>query len=1291
VTTPRRPGRPRQEPIAIIGISALMPGSSEMGGFWRTVVEGRDLVTDVPRSHWLVSDYYDPDPAAPDKAYAHRGSFLDPVDFDPFAFGMPPSALPATDTSQTLTLVAARHLLDDVARCAPRGFDPERVSVILGAGPLELLTTMANRLQRPVWVKAMREAGLPEPQVDDICDRIAAHYVPWQEATLPGLLSNVVAGRVANRFDVHGSNYITDAACAGSLAALSSAINELSLRQADMVVTGGVDTLNDIVWYSSFSKTPALSPTGDCRPFSADSDGMVLGEGVVLFALKRLADAERDGDAVYAVIRGLGTSSDGRGTAVYAPLPEGQVRSLRRAYDAAGYSPATVELMEAHGTGTPAGDAAEVAALREVFGEAAPSPTAWCALGSIKSQFGHTKSTAGAAGLLKAVLALHHKVLPPTIKVARPNPRLGLADSPFHINTITRPWIRNSAHARRASVSSFGFGGTNFHVTAEEYTPRNGGRCPHRLNTAPAELVTPAADSLDGFLHKCRAMMTDERPLSLIARETQRELDASQDDLRLAVVAASADEMRRKVEQAAARIHADPRSWFSTPDGVHYGAGRPADQRVAFLFPGQGSQYVGMGADLAMHVPEVRQVWDRLADVQLGEPSLHRVVFPPPAFSDAERNGQVALLTATEWAQPAVAAHSMAMLPLLRTFGLRPSCAAGHSLGELTALHAAGAIDAEALLRLTRRRGELVRDAAREPGGMLAIQAPAEDVDRAIRAVGLADLWPANHNSPDQTVAAGSSRSIAILHRYLEGQGVRVRSLAVSTAFHSPLIEDAAGPLLDHVRGLSFARLEFAIYGNRDAAPYAADASDVAQRLVEQLVSPVLFADQIAAIYNSGIRTFVEVGPGSTLTGLVRANLRGREHTAVSLDRPGKNGLVALYDGLGALVARGVPLNLAPLWRDVASSASPEPPRSPATVQISGTNFGKAYPPAGGVKDLPPPNPEPVVGSWPGLCALNSSEGMTAMPQQGDQPNEQSPAQQQPVAQPVLADGGADWLQTVREIHRLAAETHASYQRSMADAQLAYLTAVDRSLSNGQGGSAPSPHGRPVVASNLDASLGDVAGDVRTGNGAGADGSGEPRPTGGMAAAVPMEPPPLAPPPDIFTTATFTPEMSTPETFTVEPDWPEPAEPTAAWSPHDQAAAVQNGWEPPTEPRPDVAPGSASHAEAPAVPPAPVTESPAGGSGPDRPDGLDRAGSAVADLTALTLQIVADKTGYPAEILRPEMHLQADLGIDSIKRVEVLSALRDHIEGLPTLDAAELGRLQTIGEIADRLVSEVGR
>ncbi|WP_275424002.1 beta-ketoacyl synthase N-terminal-like domain-containing protein, partial [Virgisporangium aurantiacum] len=478
-----------QEPVAIVGVAALLPGSPTVAEFWRAVVGGRDLMTDVPASRWLVEDHYDADPRAVDKTYGRRGAFLPDVEFDPLRYGIPPNNLSAIDTTQLLALVVAERVLAD---CTGRPVDPERVSVMVGASSLERMVEASARLQRPVWLRALREHGVPDDAARSICDQIAAHYVPWQEETFPGLLTNVVAGRIANRFDLRGVNHTTDAACASSLAAVYNGIAELRLGQSDLVVTGGVDTMNDVTMYTCFTRTPALSPTGDCRPFAADADGTMLGEGLVLFALKRLTDAERDGDRVYAVIRGVGASSDGRGAAIYAPVPDGQALALRRAYAAAGYGPETVELVEAHGTGTGAGDTAEFAALRAVFDASGRADRQWCALGSVKSQIGHTKSAAGAAGLLKAVLAVHHKVLPPTIKVDRPHPDLDVARSPFYLNTAARPWVRAAGtHPRRASVSSFGFGGTNFHCTIEEYP----GGVVRRMPAAPTEFVLLGAES----------------------------------------------------------------------------------------------------------------------------------------------------------------------------------------------------------------------------------------------------------------------------------------------------------------------------------------------------------------------------------------------------------------------------------------------------------------------------------------------------------------------------------------------------------------------------------------------------------------------------------------------------------------------------------------------------------------------------------------------------------------------------------------------------------------------------
>ena len=304
---------PRQPsiPIAIVGMSAIMPRAGDVDGFWRNIANGVNCISKVPQTHWLTCDYFDPDPRAPDKTYSDCGAFLDPVAFDPLEFGIPPAILPATDPVQLLALIATHDLLGDVAPGGLDKLDLSRTGIVLGtSSTTQLAMALVARTQSPIWRKAMREGGLAEEQVQAICERIAAHYPAWQESSFPGLLGNVVAGRVANRFNLGGMNCIVDAACASSLAAVAVSLDVLYLGNADMMITGGIDILNDPMMYMCFSKTPAMSPTGVCRPFADSADGTLMGEGVALVALKRLSDAERDGNAIYGVIRGLGASSD---------------------------------------------------------------------------------------------------------------------------------------------------------------------------------------------------------------------------------------------------------------------------------------------------------------------------------------------------------------------------------------------------------------------------------------------------------------------------------------------------------------------------------------------------------------------------------------------------------------------------------------------------------------------------------------------------------------------------------------------------------------------------------------------------------------------------------------------------------------------------------------------------------------------------------------------------------------------------------------------------------------------
>ncbi|WP_328708029.1 SDR family NAD(P)-dependent oxidoreductase [Streptomyces mesophilus] len=1210
----------------MVGVSSLLPGSTRTDGFWRDVMTGRDLMTDVPPTHWLPEDHYDPDPAAPDKTYARRGAFLDPVAYDPLAFGTPPNTLPATDTAQLLALVAAERVLADTGGKLSEA-ERERAGVMIGTCALKLLTHMAGRLERPVWHKALRASGFDEETARAACDRIAEHYVPWQEATFPGLLSNVVAGRIANRYDLHGTNCTMDAACASSLAALSAAVSELTLGRADLMLVGGVDTLNDPMMYLCFSKTPALSPTGDCRPFSDQADGTMLGEGLVMFALKRLADAERDGDRIYAVLRGIGTSSDGQGNAIYAPLSAGQARALRRTYEMAGYGPDTVELVEAHGTGTKAGDAAEFAALAEVFAASGRTDAQWCALGSVKSQIGHTKAAAGAAGLLKAVLALHHKVLPPTIKVDRPNPALGMAASPLYLNTAPRPWVRGPGHPRRASVSSFGFGGSNFHVTAEEYVPAEGtsdGRPAWRFRTAPTELVLLSAGSASALRQRAQELGGAGGHLPDVARRSQQEFRPT-DAARLAVVAADLDELAARLDQADAAIARDPEGEFSLPGGSHYSGRPPQPGRTAFVFSGQGSQYTGMGAEVALHVPQALGAWDEAAAWPVGGRPLHDVVFPRPGFTPADEKAQQSLLTATEWAQPALAVQCLALLRVLSALGLEPDCVAGHSFGELVALHTAGAFDAETLVRLARRRGELMRDAGERPGAMLAVTGPARRADRLLTLLDHEEIWAANHNSPQQTVLSGTTDAIAEAERHAADAGLEVHRLGTATAFHSPLIAPAAEPFRAFLDDLQITAPRIPVYGNADADLYPEDPTAVRGRLGEHLVSPVRFADEIEAMYAAGVRTFLEVGAGAVLTGLVGQILGDRPHLAVSLDHKGRSGITSLHEALGRLSVAGVPLNFQELWAPYAPPRpEPDEKRNAMTTQILGVNHGKPNPPARAELELPPPAAAQSAGAPAGNQPEPRREPAAEYQEPAPEyvPADSAPPSTVPAGYAPPAPVTPDWFSTFQETQRRTGEVHAAYTHAMAQSHIAFMRTAEASLTG------------------LTAVL-------------------------GGASSTPVSPLPV-------------PELSAPPEPVALPApriEPMPAPPvTHAYAAPEPGPYVTNGAAP--------APAAAPAPPAPMPPPEALTPAPEPPAQAPAPTSAPGEGQSLEDAL---LGIVADLTGYPTDMLNTTMDLESDLGVDSIKRVQMLSKARTALPDLPPVDPAELGRLRTLGEIAARL------
>ncbi len=1242
----------RHNPIAIIGMGSVFPQAHDLREYWHNIVNAVDCITDVPDSHWRIEDYYDPNPAAPDKTYSKRGGFLPYVDFDPMAFGLPPNILEVTDVSQMLGLVVAKMALSDAGYLNAAQDVRDRTGIVLGVGGgQKLIVPLSSRLQYPVWKRALLSSGISESDADHIIEKIKSAYVPWEENSFPGMLGNVIAGRIANRFDLGGINCVTDAACASSLSALKLALSELLEGRADMMITGGVDTDNSIVMYMNFSKTPAFTPGDIPRPFDAESDGMMVGEGVGMLVLKRLEDAVRDNDRIYAVIKGIGASSDGRFKSIYAPRGEGQEKALQRAYEDAGFSPATVGLFEAHGTGTVAGDATEVTtAIRYL--NANDERRQHIAIGSVKSQIGHTKAAAGAAGLIKASLALHHKVLPPTLNVSTPNPKYNITDSAFYINTSARPWVREGDTPRRAGVSAFGFGGTNFHVVLEEYSPdhQNAYRIDQSAQAIIFQAPTPTAiqQQVNQAIEDLRS---EDGPMAfhkLIAASHEAHIPASY--ARLGFVADSIADALAHLNAAAKLLqsHHDADEWHH-PRGIFYRrSSLQLKGRVVALFSGQGAQYLNMGRELTLNFPELRHSFQALDArmVRDGQPRLSDVVYPIPAFDDATRHSQEEAIQSTAYAQPAIGAISAGLYRLMTRAGFTADFTAGHSFGELSALWAAGVLEDDDYFELVKARGAAMAppaDPLFDAGTMIAVTGGVEAIKQQVEH--LDGVQVANHNSSEQVVLAGGQVAVKNAANVLTQQGYRVVPLSVSAAFHTPLVGHAQKPFAEKLQQVTFHLPQVPVYSNATAHPYPVDPAQMREMLAAHILNPVLFKDEIENLYSAGGYLFVEFGPRSVLTNLVKDILGDRPHIALSLNASRqKDSDRQFREAVVQLQVLGLDLRAVDPYFQVP--AAPEGGKPRMKVKINGAAFispktrdaheallNDGHQVAGGTQivekvvevekivekpierivEVPSATEAPVhanngsahdplsaIESTLNALRAHQEEVQRAQEQHQDSQAEyyriffELTRQQQSITDPQVAATVSQQMMRFHDHHAETLRLHEVYLREQSIHSQALLNLLREQY----------------------ASLGDNLG------------------KNGVSA---------------------------------------PAVPVASTIPVPVAAA-------PT----------------PAPPPVPVAAAPAAKSAPmPTPVVLTSAPAPAADgfvaqLSTAMLDIVADKTGYPADMLDLDMDMEADLGIDSIKRVEILGAMRDAFPQLPQFSPDELAELRTLGDIVTYMQQHAG-
>jgi len=933
--------------IAIVGTGAVLPDSPNVAAFWENVKTGRYSITDVKADRWDPAFYYDPDPKAPDKTYSKIGGWVREFVWDPVKWRLPipPRVAQAMDDAQRWAICATREALEDYGY-PKRPLDVDRTAVILGnamAGEKHYLTAL--RVFFPEYAHELAEsasfAALPEAVRREITrelhERMDKHLPEVTEDSMPGELANCIAGRIANLFNFHGPNYICDAACASAMAAMSAAMEGLVEHDYDAVITGGIDRNMGAPTFVKFCKIGALSATGT-RPFAEGADGFVMGEGAALFLLKRLSDAERDGDKIYAVLRGIGGSSDGKGKGITAPNPVGQKFAIERAWQNAGLSPATATVIEGHGTSTRVGDAVEVQSLTETLASF-HLPANSVALGSVKSNIGHLKGAAGAAGLLKTALALRDHVLPPSVHGEHPNPDIDFAHSPLYVNTTLKPWAVPQDVVRRAGLSAFGFGGTNFHAVLEEYIPGrlngNGKKTiavseipaasldKANMNAKDSALASPSlykaplrgalvigTASNAALIERLRAIQKEAQLGHAPAPVAPAESDLRAQE-RLAIDYADAADLATKAAVALKALAADQLAMWKAlrAQGIFRGHG-PAP-KVAFLYTGQGSQYANMLRTIRAQEPIIAEMFaeaDRIMTPLLGKPLTEFI------YVDANDRQAVAKaeedLRQTEITQPAVMAIDTAMTKLLAAYGITPDFTMGHSVGEYGALIGSGALPFEDALEAVGARGrEMAHVIVKDKGLMAAVFAPLEEVERTLKTIdGYAVI--ANINSEHQTVIGGASDAVKKGAEIFQKAGYEVAILPVSHAFHTSIVAPVSGPLRKVLARLRLGSPRIPIVANVNGEFYPTGLNVVPQMLdmlSTQVAAPVQFVKGLRTLYEAGARVFVEVGPKKALQGFAD-DVLGSKGDIVSLftNHPKFGDIPSFNQALCGLYAAGL-------------------------------------------------------------------------------------------------------------------------------------------------------------------------------------------------------------------------------------------------------------------------------------------------------------------------------------------------------------------------------------------------
>ncbi len=846
--------RRNTEPIAIVGMGCRFPGGVVDGEtFWNLLREGRDAISLVPPERWDVEAYYDPDPDAPGKMVTHWGGFLDQVDkFDAGFFEIAPREAAGMDPQQRLALEVAWEALEN-AGIAPAGLQGSKTGVFLGiaSGDYSHLSLATG-----------------DPELLD------AHYAS-------GVAHSIAAGRISYLLGLEGPSISLDTACSSSLVAVHLASQSLRAGDCSLALAGGVNVMLAPETTALLSRVRMLAPDGRCKAFDASADGFVRGEGCGFVALKTLSQAQIDGDRILAVIRGSAVNQDGASSSLTAPNGPSQVSLMRQALAGAGVLPGQVSYVEAHGTGTALGDPIELQALGAVYGASRPVGKP-LNVASLKTNVGHLEAAAGVAGLIKTVLALQHRQIPPHRNVTRLTPHVRWEELRLTVPRELMEWEAED-NSRMAAVSSFGFSGTNAHVVVAE---------------APsAEIVR----SETGWPVQILAISAKSKTALQRLVEQYREILDTRPDIDLRDVCFTVNTGRSHFPYRACFLAPDVESMRQQLASFEVSAKVSEPGRVGFLFTGQGSQYARMGRELYGSSAVFREAMDECAAAWQRETGESLIAALYPAEGEASRLDQA------KYAQPALFAFEYALAKLWQSWGMEPSVLLGHSLGEYVAAVIAGVFTMEDGLRLVCARARLM-DTLSQPGAMRSVSATAERV-RAELAGFENEVSIAAVNGPESVAISGAAEAVARVTAKLEAEGIRTRALAVTHGFHSPLLEPILEEFEACAREVKYAASRIRMISNRTGETAKAEEMATPGYWREQMRSTVLFHAGLETALATGCETWIEIGPQPHLLSLGKSSHSNAKLLWLPSVRKGRNAWLDLLSAVQALYESGEEIN----------------------------------------------------------------------------------------------------------------------------------------------------------------------------------------------------------------------------------------------------------------------------------------------------------------------------------------------------------------------------------------------